>query len=108
MFVLAAGECVAGTSYTTEIYIKPLQLIEMFGEPEGCDEYKSSGMYVFKDWEDNVITLYDWKATNLYNDSCPTPDEFWNSNQLRELHIGSAGAEAGKRFKAILESITED
>ena len=107
MFVLAPEADITGTSYTTEIYIKPKQLRDMFGEPEACDGYKVSGNYTFKDWEDNVITLYDWKATNLYNDGCPTPEEFWNGDQLQELHIGSAGAEAGKRFKDILESITE-
>src|SRR5258708_30261478 len=85
-----------GTHNIGEIRLIPRQLIEKFGQPEKCDEYKVSGQYRFVDDSGRTYTLYDWKSTSLYNDGAndgvesefPTPEEFWAGEDPYNFQIG--------------------
>jgi hypothetical protein len=44
--------------------------------------------WVFRRGE-NIFTLYDWKATSLYDPTLLSPDEFWLIREIMELHVGS-------------------
>jgi hypothetical protein len=95
-----------GTSFRSKIYAPPKRVVETFGPPDGGDGYKVSGFYTFTDHVGNVFTLYDWKATSLFDgyggSSSPTPKEFWGNWNLDLLHVGGrpdqGDVEAFKRW----------
>ena len=87
-----AYESVGGTSLQSYIAIKPVHLVWTFGKPLEADGYKVSGEYVFKHRSGQMITLYDWKNTNLYDPEISLmPNDFWTSNKNYEFHIGAHG-----------------
>jgi hypothetical protein len=85
-----------GTHNIGHINLSPAQLVERFGKPKKCDEYKVSGQYTFVDDSARVYTLYDYKSTSLYNDfidqgiesELPTPEEFWAAGKPYDFQIG--------------------
>ena len=87
-----AYDLVGGTCLQSHIAVKPVHLIWVFGKPLEGDGYKVSGEYVFKHRSGEVITLYDWKNTNLYDPEISLmPNDFWTSNKNYEFHIGAKG-----------------
>jgi hypothetical protein len=103
-----------GTYRRGKILIPPKRVVDTFGPPDEGDGYKVSGSYTFTDQSGNVFTLYDWKATSLFDDgaepgeesSSPTPEEFWGNWNPDLLHIGGhdeGDVEAFKRW--LLERI---
>ena len=64
------------------------QLANLLGQPHSCDEYKTSTEWVLLDDEGSVFTIYDYKATNLYERSEPSVEEFRSSGLPYEWHIG--------------------
>ena len=105
MFRLTPNAEIVGTSVEDYISISPAKLKQLFGEPERGDGYKMSGIYVFQDWEDNMITLYDWKCTDLYDQGHPSPEDFWNDTKDAYFHVGSIKKETARRFVNILQEI---
>lgn len=80
-----------GVGYTARvghIEASPAELVRLFGKPLKSDGYKTSGEYLFKIW-DRYITLYDWKATSLYNDSLPSPEDYWKNEERVIFNVGS-------------------
>lgn len=80
-----------GIPYTARvghIEASPAELVRLFGKPCESDGYKVSGEYLFKIW-DRYITLYDWKQTSLYDDSQPSPKDFWKNEERVILNVGS-------------------
>lgn len=83
------------------ITIPPKRLVDVFGPPQEADGYKVSGRYTFTDRAGNVFTVYDWKATTLFDDGVgegeesgsPSPEEFWGNWYPETLNIG--GREGG-------------
>lgn len=89
MFKLSQDADINGTHRQSEIRVAPARLIEVFGKPIECDGYKVSGEYVFENQEGDVFTLYDWKATTLYDPEWGvTPSDFWSQTCLRDFNIG--------------------
>lgn len=85
-FKLDNNASVGGTSFHgVVIKVDPKKLIKALGSPIKGD-YKISGQWVFK-YEGAVFCIYDWKETSLYDDSLPTPEDFWCSDSVT-LHIG--------------------
>ncbi len=84
----------ADTHLVGSIDLPPKALVDRFGSPARCDEYKVSGEYRFADDAGRVYTLYDYKVTTLYGDPAlgyppmPTPAEFWASDRPTTLNIG--------------------
>ena len=98
------------TSHRGEIKIEPKRLVDEFGPPGEGDGYKVSGIYAFTDDAGNVYTLYDWKATSLYDDALEpgeesfvtTPEEFWGNWNPETLNIGGRDGCDVEAFKSWL------
>ena len=86
-----AYSIISGTSLQSYIAVKPVALLWVFGKPLEGDQYKVSGEYVFKHRSGEVITLYDWKSTTLYEDGVIEHNKFWTSPKNYEFHIGAKG-----------------
>ena len=67
------------------------QLLAVFGMPEESDGYKSSGDWMFSSDDGDTFTIYDWKATSLYDSSLPSVEEFRRSTRLVEFSVGGRG-----------------
>tara|TARA_Y100000592_G_C5430754_1_gene298251 strand:- start:8 stop:385 length:378 start_codon:yes stop_codon:yes gene_type:complete len=81
---------VNGTSLKSHIAVKPIDLIFAFGQPLQSDGYKVSGEYVFKHRSGEVITMYDWKWTTLYDPEAKyKPSELWALNKNIEFNLGA-------------------
>ena len=80
-----------GTSLYSEVKLKPIELLLVFGKPHTMDSYKVSGEYMFEHTETGTpITLYDWKYTTLYDPADGIkPVDFWKLDEEVEFHIGS-------------------
>lgn len=99
-FKLASEEDVSGTCLQDYVSIPPTRLIELFGKPSESDGYKVSGEYVFIDEDtDRVVTIYDWKATSLYDSYEQTPKELWKTRYPFEFHIGATEKQTALKFK---------
>lgn len=77
------------TSRVGHIEASPAELIRLFGKPLKSDGYKTSGEFLFK-IHDRYITLYDWKSTSLYDNSLPSPKDFWANEERVILNVGSS------------------
>lgn len=96
MFTLAPKASAAETTLRSRVHIAPRDLVERFGSPlPGSRDRKVSGSYTFTDIRGNVITVYDWKATALYDGrpeaNLPTVTTFWASTQPAEFCVAARG-----------------
>jgi hypothetical protein len=87
MFKLDNDANSGGTCLQGYVELVPRRLVEKFGYPRG-NSYKSSGEYTFRGEDGEVWTLYDWKATTLYEPDGIHPDELWASDQPFEFNVG--------------------
>jgi hypothetical protein len=82
--------------------------VNCFGLPAEGDEYKVLGSYSFTDDLGSLCTLYDWKATSLFDEESeiprPTPQEFWANDKPAVFQIGGRENSDVDAFKAWLES----
>ena len=79
-----------GTYRMSEVMLKPIELILVFGKPLISDSYKVSGEYLFEHTETGTpITLYDWKYTTLYDVDGIKPVDFWKLDEEVQFNIGS-------------------
>jgi hypothetical protein len=78
-----------GITTTGEVEIAPVLMVRRFGLPSHSDGYKVSGEYVLVDEEGRPFVVHDWKSTSLWDNSFPTPEEFWANEQPQELCIGT-------------------
>ena len=100
-------ELANGTSLIGHLELIPSKVIETFGNPQTGDDYKVSGEYLFKQIKvpNDVITLYDWKWTTLYDEGNPyTPEEFWELNKPITLNVGGRKKEMFNSFKDWIKS----
>jgi hypothetical protein len=67
------------------------QLLAVFGMPEESDGHKSSGDWLFSSDNGDTFTIYDWKATNLYDSSLPSVEDFRRSAEVVEFSVGGRG-----------------
>ena len=81
----------SGTHRFSEVMLKPVELLMVFGKPHICDSYKVSGEYIFEHTESGTpITLYDWKYTTLYDPADGIkPVDFWKLDEEVQFNIGS-------------------
>ena len=80
-----------GTYRFSEVMLKPVELVLVFGKPLISDSYKVSGEYLFEHTETGTpITLYDWKYTTLYDEEDGIkPVDFWKLDEEVQFNIGS-------------------
>jgi len=99
------------SSYTFlrgEVSLKPWKLLEVFGYPNIADFYKTTGQYMFVNREKNhLFTLYDWKATKLYDEEVyVAPEAIWfNEDDEMTFHVG--GNDEAEEFIAWLKKKLE-
>ena len=96
MFSLAPHALTAGTTRRGSLRLAPRALVERFGPPlPGSADRKVSGSYTFTDSRGNVATVYDWKATALYDGrpeaDLPTVKAFWALKEPAEFCVGARG-----------------
>lgn len=98
-----------GTSL--QAYTRPMtyaQVVAVIGAPnvEG-DGYKVSTEWCIEDTErmaGAVVTLYDYKATALYDEEGGMSVEMFRESVPYEWHIGAHNVVAAQNFKAWLET----
>ena len=73
------------------------KLLENFGKPIYGDGFKVSTQWVFKSKLGQVVTLYDWKVTNLFEKSGLSVTNF-RSLPYYEWHVGAHTKEAADFF----------
>jgi hypothetical protein len=79
-------------------------LIRHFGLPNGIgDDYKVSTKWILHDYKGRIITIYDYKETNLYSDENPSVEEF-RRRKSYQWHIGGTTPEAAQLLVEIIES----
>lgn len=82
--------------YVTAVYS---DLEEILGQPEECDGYKVSGEWTLTDSDGNVVTLYDWKSTELYDPDYPSVSQFRRDPNPQEFNIGGCDFAAAENFR---------
>jgi hypothetical protein len=100
----------AGTNGTHLIgYIETRyeSLIKAFGNPLGSDGHKISGEWFFTDEDGGVFTIYDWKATDLYDKNLPSVDQF-REYPAYEFNIGGHSQKNVEEFKAWVKEQTDN
>lgn len=99
---------ISSSGASTYIDLPPAKLIEVFGKPSGEDDFKVSGSYTFNTPNGGIITIYDWKATNLYDENFEeTPESLWSSEKHFEFNIGgdNLGKQQVGEFMAWIKSM---
>jgi hypothetical protein len=87
-----------GTSLKGYIPASYAALVTLFGEPTPhIDGYKVSTEWVLESEAGAVITLYDYKETNLYCADYPTVEEFRKAPSY-DWHIGATSEKAAGPF----------
>ena len=79
-FNIAEGTSFHGVTVTVD----GPKFIALFGIGEAGD--KVSNELLFIDEDGQPFTVYDWKKTSVYDESLPSPDEFWSGRVT--LNIG--------------------
>lgn len=90
-YKLNPNASIDGTSKQAELHTTFAELLALFGMPEESDGHKSSGDWIFESNKGDVFTIYDWKATNLYDPSLPSVDEFRRSPAQVTFSVGGRG-----------------
>ena len=93
---------VGGTSLKLTIPLKFKDVEKILGKPFYSDGYKVSGEWVLVSEDGDVVTLYDWKETSLYDDDLPSVEEFRKSSEPIEFHVGAHDKEVAEKFKTWL------
>jgi hypothetical protein len=95
-FSLTPDAATTGIGGMDEIEVAPARVVEIFGLPPSHGD-------VFCDELGRVFALSDWKATNLYDKSLPTPANYWARREPDELTISALDDDVA-RFKEWLLS----
>jgi hypothetical protein len=82
-------------------------LVALFGEPLEGDENKVSGEWIVRDADGNLLTIYDWKETDLWDSDLPSVEEFRKVADGRYGHdwnVGGKNREAANKLIAFIEA----
>ena len=81
----------SGTCLASHVYVSPAQVVKVFGKGKESDGHKVSSEWTFQMLEKPsvVFTLYDWKCTDMYYESGPSPEKFWADENPKQLNIGT-------------------
>ena len=95
-----------GTHLIGRIETRFAFLEKAFGNPLESDGYKTSGEWFFTDEDGGVFTIYDWKATDLYDKDLPSVDVF-RDYPFYEFNIGGHSQKNVEEFKAWVKEQTD-
>jgi len=87
-FVVDNSASVDGTYLVGSIHTSYAELVAAFGEPLPGDDYKVSSEWIIRDTiSGKTFTIYDWKATDLYEKGLPSVEDFRKSGRTI-WHVG--------------------
>ena len=99
---------ISNASWAGDIEVAPADVVRALGAPHRhVDAYKISGLYSFVEGL-RVFTVYDWKATLLYDEGLPSPLAFWNSQSKVSLSIGCNRKDVADFRRWLLERLPAD
>ena len=87
--IVRAGK--VGTCYQGSIEASYQDLVEIWGDPEPGDKYKTEAEWVIRPIEGETVTIYNYKNSRCYADKYPVITE------VREWHIGGHDVSAVDR-----------
>ena len=88
-----------GTSLKGHVRARFSDIVRVLGEPLSDDDgYKVSGCWTLTDDNGNVVTLYDWKCSNLYDENLPSVEQFRASTNVTTFNVGAHDYGAARRF----------
>lgn len=104
-FVLSPKANPEGTSLRGEFSAAFSLLQARFGDPiPEADGYKVSTEWIFTEEKTGeVVTLYDYKETALYDEGLPTVEEF-RALPSYDWHVGARSPEVAARFVTWLKT----
>ncbi len=78
-------------------------LAKLFGEPnKDVDGYKVSTCWAIRFADGLIATIYDYKATSLYDDEYPLPEDVWSDRAEVEWHIGGHNSAVAERVRELV------
>jgi len=80
-----------------DIEVSYNDLVKLFGEPGEGDDYKVSMEWSVEDQDGNIVNIYDWKATTLYDSDLYDPEELKELDSF-EWNIGAKNKEDAKNL----------
>jgi hypothetical protein len=92
--IVRAGK--VGTCYQGRIEARYQDLVEIWGEPQPGDKYKTEAEWLVRPIEGEVITIYNYKNSRCYADRNPMITE------VREWSIGGHDVTAVDRIAAMM------
>ena len=96
-FKVDNGADATGTSFRGQTRRSSHQALTLvFGEPRPGDERKVSGVWNFRADDGDVVTLYDWKSTDLYDADRPSLKEFRSG--VNEYNVAGYSEESCEDF----------
>jgi hypothetical protein len=98
-YTRAELDAIDGTHLQTYIDATYKELVALLGQPYEGDNYKVSGQWVMQDPEGNIVTVYDWKSTRLYDPDYPTVRQFRAMKWEQRFNIGGHNAIAAENFR---------
>lgn len=89
---------IMGTSREAEIKTSFSVLKRKLGTPINFDDDKISNMWVLEDPRTgDVVTVYDYKLTNLYDEGLPSPQAL-RKKKIVEWSVGAKDKAVARRF----------
>lgn len=96
MKIIEAGDFeTAGTFFQAHFRATYTELSNLLGLPIGSDGYKVSTQWAVK-YYGQLFTIYDYKDTNLYDESYPSVQRF--RNQKDPIYWNVGGTESAEGF----------
>jgi hypothetical protein len=92
-----------GTCLQGYVCVPFSKLVAILGEPEESDGYKVSAEWVLTFADGTVATIYDWKATDLYDSDNPSPAQL-RAEDYDNWHVGGKSGRAVDYVRAFLLS----
>ena len=93
-----------GTSSQGGVEASYKDIHKILGDPmDESDGYKVSTEWILTGPRGCVVTLYDYKATSLYDDGMPSVEEF-RAQRFYDWHIGADNKESGALFEGWLSA----
>lgn len=97
----------AGSSYQMTCKATFSSLCKLLGPPTGGDGEKVSTEWTMQNPAGDVVSVYDYKDTNIYDPDLPSVEDFRKEteNGNYEWHIGAHSKEVARDFLAWLASV---
>src|SRR5689334_4275323 len=95
-----------GTSLQGYLDVPFSRVVEVFGEPNtDVDGYKVAFEWRIVFADGTVASIYDYKASALYDDDNPSPEQM-RKNDFSDWHVGGKSKRADELVRAALTSKT--